>query len=267
MKKVLKYHYKRKCEKDQFYTKQSLAKDLTNIVVDRYGGSQIFLEPSAGSGVFLKELKRKKIKFKAFDIEPKHREIKKTDFLSLDMEDKDLITIGNPPFGKNSSLAIKFFNKCSSYSLVIAFILPRTFRKISTQEKLNERFHLAFDMNLPKNSFVFKDKEFDVPSCFQIWERKKVKRKKINLKNKYIEFVSPEESDFCVRRVGGRSGSVLEGSNYSPSSTYFIKEKRKGIKEIAKRIDFSPIVNNTAGVRSLSKKELVLAIHNEVSAK
>ena len=36
-----------------------------------------------------------------------------------------------PPFGKVSSLAIRFFNKCAQFSDVIAFIIPRTFNKVS----------------------------------------------------------------------------------------------------------------------------------------
>ena len=48
--------------------------------------------------------------------------------------------LGNPPFGKNCSLAIKFFNKAAEFADLIAFIIPRTFKRISIQNKLNLNF-------------------------------------------------------------------------------------------------------------------------------
>lgn len=80
----------------------------------------------------------------------------------------------------------------------------------------------------------------------------------------YIKFVSKENAQFAIRRVGGRAGKVLEGTNYSESSTYFITSEIPNIKEIIKSVDFSTIVSNTSGVKSLSKKELLLAIHNHI---
>ena len=61
---------------------------------------------------------------------------------------KSCLTIGNPPFGKNSSLAISFFNKAAEFSDIIAFILPQTFSKDSVKNRLNLSFFLIMEVIL-----------------------------------------------------------------------------------------------------------------------
>ena len=58
---------------------------------------------------------------------------------------KRYLVVGNPPFGKISSIAIKFFNKSAEYADCIAFIIPRTFKRVSVQNKLNLNFHLMYN--------------------------------------------------------------------------------------------------------------------------
>ena len=105
---------------DQFYTNEDVS-------IESY---DIQLEPSAGTGSFYKLMNpQKRI---GLDIEPKYNGIIKQDFLIYNPDaSKSYICIGNPPFGKVSSLAIRFFNKCAQFSDVIAFIIPRTFNKVS----------------------------------------------------------------------------------------------------------------------------------------
>ena len=38
---------------------------------------------------------------------------------------KKVLFFGNPPFGRNSSLALKFIKKCCIHGDTIAFILPK----------------------------------------------------------------------------------------------------------------------------------------------
>ena len=76
----------------------------------------MYLEPSAGSGNFLNYLSN----YVALDIKPEDERIMEQDFLIYQSEKKDYITIGNPPFGSRSGLAIEFFNKASLISDVIA---------------------------------------------------------------------------------------------------------------------------------------------------
>ena len=45
-------------------------------------------------------------------------------------------------------MAIKFFNYTAKFSQVIAFIIPKTFRK-NIQNKLDLNFHLLSDIDIP----------------------------------------------------------------------------------------------------------------------
>jgi len=74
----------------------------------------------------------------AFDIQPDNPAIKEQDFLTLDLDsfNQPLVFLGNPPFGKQSSLAKKFIKhitKCQN-TTVIGFILSKSFKKESTQK-------------------------------------------------------------------------------------------------------------------------------------
>lgn len=99
----------------------------------------MFLEPSAGNGVFYNLFPQNKY---GIDLNPQNDQIIKMDFFNYLVSDKNVITIGNPPFGKNSSLAVKFFNHAAQFSNMICFIVPKTFQKYSIKQKLNNRFFL-----------------------------------------------------------------------------------------------------------------------------
>ena len=137
--------------------------------------SDLILEPSAGNGSFLLNLPIKKII--GIDILPEHESIIEKDFFTyMPPEDcKNVLVIGNPPFGKVSSLAISFFNHASKWANVIAFIVPRTFRRTSVQNRLNLNFNLIYDEELPTKPCCFKPK-MAVKCCFQIWKKNKTKR-------------------------------------------------------------------------------------------
>ena len=154
---------------DKFYTKPEIAEKcflrLKNFL--NLSGEEIFLEPTAGSGVFLNYLNN----YEAYDLLPEDDRIIQKNIFEFDSPRKDFITIGNPPFGKRSKLAVEVFNKVSDYSDVIAFILPVSFMKYGIQKEVNKAFKLvAFDF-LPPYSFTDREKEYDVNCVFQIWIR------------------------------------------------------------------------------------------------
>ena len=180
-----------KKELNQFYTKEVIAKKCYDLTIDtlihiytaQYTRKIQFIEPSAGTGSFLRLLPNKCIQYNknkyktrlGFDIDPKDKEIEKKDFLieNLDISillPKDrVIIVGNPPFGNRSKLAIAFFNKSAQYATTIAFIVPLQFRKWSVHSKLDKRFKLIKELPLDKNSFIFDDKSYGVGCVFQIW--------------------------------------------------------------------------------------------------
>lgn len=263
---------------DKYYTKKEVALKCIDFVNKELKNERLnFLEPAAGNGRFSNQLER----CIAVDIAPADVSIIKANFFKLEKDDFNfendlkICCIGNPPFGRNASLAIKFFNHASKFCDYIAFILPKTFRKFSIQNKLNNNFHIVFDYEIEKNSFEYKvnGKKFqtvDVPSVFQIWKKESFPREiiKPRIDTDLFMFVNQKEADFAVRRVGGRTGKVFDDVNsLSIQSNYFIKAKNidtQYLKLVINNIDFASVVNNTAGVKSLSKHEFILMVENYI---
>lgn len=250
---------------DQFYTNQHLASNLIDYLISRYGpdfSNSTILEPSAGEGAFTDYLQDKAISFLALDLDPKKSYIKQQDFLLWEPPaNKVYFSIGNPPFGKNSSLAIKFFNKCAEFSTHIAFIIPNTFKKNSVKDKLDLNFHLTHEVNLPLSSFTHKGKPYSVPCCFQVWEKRSILRK---LTPKYstedFDFVLPLQADLAFQRVGAKAGKITlapEAKLKNTSSHFFIKFKDKSFLNEFIKFDFTKYKYATAGNPSISKQEIL----------
>lgn len=256
---------------DQFYTKPEIAKlciEILKTEVNEENRAQ-FIEPSAGTGAFSSALEN----CISIDLDPKTSETIKADFLSIKKEDLSLlekekvVIIGNPPFGRISSLAVKFFNHSTNFGNSIAFILPKTFKKQSIKRRLNPYFHLVFEQDVPKKSFIFNGEEHDVPCVFQIWRRSHTKRDlSFVYESEYFSFVSQENADFAIRRVGGKTGTIIWNyGSVSKSSHYFIKAKNIGPKELSiliEKLDFKKYINSTVGIRSLSKSEIFTEFSN-----
>ena len=174
---------------DQFYTKKYVAEKYYNVLEKKINlnNYDILLEPSAGTGSFYNLFPDKKRK--GFDLEPKCKGVEKLDFFNFKPDkNKTYAVIGNPPFGKVSSMAIKFFNYSACFSDLIAFIIPRTFKRVSIQNKLNLNFHLLYSQDLDMKPCCF-EPNMDAKCCFQIWIKKEEKKlylkKRIKILNSY----------------------------------------------------------------------------------
>lgn len=235
-------------ELEKFYTKPEVAKFcIEQLDLSKYDK---IIEPSAGSGSFSNQLE-----CEAYDIAPEGENIIKQDFLQTNIEKGNILTIGNPPFGRQSSLAIKFINHAAKYSKTIAFILPKSFGKESMLNKLNKHLHLVKEIELSENSFYYKEDSFDVPCNFYIFEyldKEREKPKKYETTD--FEFTTKDKADYSIRRVGFYAGKV-EGLEVSVESHYFIKDKDHAI-DILKNLEY-PSAKKTVGSRSISKNEIV----------
>lgn len=265
----------KKNELDQYYTSVPYAKYCYELVKDKIKESlnYNYIEPCCGTGSFYNLFKDINYSF-GYDLEPKieNKNIQQQDFLLLNelQNNNPAIVLSNPPFGKNSSLAIKFFNKCASFENVkyICFIVPKTFMKFSVQNKLSMDFQLLYNEISPPKSFILHNEEYDVPCTFQIWERTETPRipQIIPSTSTLFEFVSKSDANCAIRRVGGRSGLLLDGTEHNTNSTYFIRmlcdeDKWNAIFTDKDYLDeLNLIRNSTAGVRSISKPELIYLI-------
>ena len=259
-------------EHDCFFTSQEVAKQCLLTLKSKFANKKInelsydlWLEPSAGDGVFFELLPPNRL---GIDIrKSKNSKIKKADFLTwpinqLTSKYKNIITIGNPPFGKNSNLAVKFFNRSAQFSNCIAMILPRTFLKSSIQRRLDPYFCCEEEVELPEESFFFNNTPYAVPCVFQIWFKGYTKRKVPlgPLTHRDFEFTTRNNADFAVQRVGVAAGKIKHNFDIiADASHYFIKSLKIGsrVEETFGDIDWSSVKFNTAGNPSISKRELV----------
>jgi hypothetical protein len=258
---------------DKYYTKDSIVNlciELLkkNIKIDK---NDLVIEPSAGNGSFISDIKELTNNFKFYDIEPEHLEIEKNDFLTLDFESlcnsssSKIHVLGNPPFGRQSSLAIKFIKKSAEFADTIAFILPKSFKKDSMQKHVPLAYHLICQEDLPEKSFLVNNLEFDVPCIFQIWVKKSIARALPDkLAPEGFEFVQKNDNpDISFRRVGVNAGNIDKDiSSKSEQSHYFIKFKNKSSKnsldEIIKKLkNIKFTEDNTVGPKSISKQEII----------
>lgn len=272
MNKLYKFNIEERRELDKFYTNEDIIYSLVKEYAsqDKYK-KYLFIEPSAGNGALLNVMDKLGLKYKGFDLAPEREDITKQDFLEFNLKDytkrKNIITFMNPPYGFSSNLVVKFFNKASEFSKEIWMIAPKTVKKNSVKNRLNPYFKMISCVDLPKNSFLLNGQSYDVPSCFSIWV-KTTEKQTYNTKitSDLFEFTTQDKSDIAVRRVGGRAGQVLDGLDYSKTTTYFIKITEDYDKVVAafKSIDRS-IIDDTVGVRSISKPELISLVEEEYS--
>lgn len=249
---------------DRFYTPiETVEKCLTLLDLNRY---DCCIEPSAGTGNFLTYLPNSF----GYDICPEAENIIQADWLTLDktkfQQYQHILICGNPPFGEQSSLAIKFFNEAAKIAETIAFIVPLSFKKDSIQNRLDLHFKLSQELILDNCTFYLKNEEkINVPCVFQVWEKQPKQRQKIQLKttSNLFDFVDKEIADFRVQRVGGNAGKASFDLTKSASSNYFIKNlSEKSNEDFVDYINqlIFPTITYTVGPKSLSKGELIAVI-------
>ncbi len=256
---------------DKYYTADNIVKKCmelikTNISITK---NDLCVEPSAGNGAFIEAIKSLFMNYKFYDLEPENSAIIKQDYLTFAYD--TLIktnynkkhVIGNPPFGRQSSLAIQFIKKSIEYCDSISFILPKSFKKDSLKKHFPLNFHLVCEYDLPENSFMVDNKRYDVPCVFQIWVKKDTHRSILDkLVPKKYKFVKKEmEHDISFRRVGVYAGEIDRNTEEkSFQSHYFIKfDKNVLTEKLYKKISEIHYSSKdyTVGPKSISKQELI----------
>ena len=280
---------------DQFYTKDEVALECVDFLFNALKDIDIdtaklkFLEPSAGGGAFIRALNAKNVlidnNIYAFDLDPHQPYILKNDFLNNNISNllpdkSNLVTIGNPPFGKRAKLAAQFVNISFYYSDVVAFILPLQFQKHSAQNMINGHAKLVFVQKLKPNSFLFKDKDYDVRCCFQIWTVKKTSLKDVRLRGKPItqhkdfemfQYNNTEEAkkyfdkekykwDFAVPRQGYKDYTIKETdpNKMDPRTQWiFFKAKNQTILSRLMNIDFDKLSKKNTSTPGFGKADVI----------
>lgn len=261
---------------DQFYTNDQIAlnciEELKNHI--NLHDFDIILEPAAGTGSFFKLIPEHQRE--GVDIDPKHPDVLKQDFLHYaPTSNRSYCVIGNPPFGKGSSLAIKFFNHAASFAEVIAFIIPRTFKRVSVQNRLDLDFHLIHTHDLPLKPCCFSP-VMSAKCCFQVWKRdeRMRRRKKKILPNTHPDFAflhlgpldengqptPPDGADFAIKAYGSNCGKIKDDDliTLRPKSWHWIKSHidLDLLKSRIRALDFS-MSKDTVRQDSIGQSELI----------
>ena len=247
---------------DKYYTKDEIVNECLKSFSQNVNFHQddLIIEPSAGNGAFINGIKSLTTNYIFYDIEPEHPEITQQNYLNCYCIHSGRIhIIGNPPFGRQSSLAIQFIKKSCEIASSISFILPKSFKKESLKKAFQLNFHLIYQFDLPFKSFIIGGEEYDVPCIFQIWEKREYPRllPPVLTPNKF-KFVDKFDSPtISFRRIGANAGAIsTDIESKSSQSHYFIKfESIIPNLEILSNIQYD--FDNTVGPKSISKQELI----------
>jgi len=233
---------------DKYYTPPELAKYIIGKTKEVVGKENIseYLEPSAGSGIFLDYLPENSL---AYDIEPENNNVIKQDFLSLDLEyKKGRCIIGNPPYGRCLSLAQKFYKKSILMADYIVFILPIS--QLNNTQSMYE-FDLIYSEDLGYKTYT----DRTLHCCLNIYKRpENGLNKKQQTKLEDITFYRQDsknykEKDFDIRMCywgDGSAGKILK-DNENYSAEYKIKVHNNKLKDkiiyILKTFDWKGYLN------------------------
>jgi predicted RNA methylase len=259
--------------KEQYYTPADLAEQLIAEVLALVPdlADRKILEPAGGTGSFLKAAAKVGAKdFLSFDIEPKHDGVKKQNFLQATLSGSNAVTISNPPFGRNNSLSIPFFNKAADHSEFICFIVPRSWRKWSVINRLDRRFHLVADHDI---QIDYEDEsgqklsvQNNLATCFQIWQRKLDLRPKYSVVDKgLIEKTTAKHADVALTIFGFGCGKVLTEFDRKPNTTkMFLKLHHPQALKALQTANFAKFSKNTAYTQALSLAEINYLLNESI---
>lgn len=183
-----------KIQNDKYYTPPDLAKYVVEKTREIIGEQNIteYIEPSAGSGVFIDYLDKPYI---AYDIEPEDSRIIKQDWLTVGLDyKKGRCIIGNPPFGVKNTLSVQFYKKSIHLADYISFILPIS--QFNNNMQMYE-FDMVYTENLGEREYS----DRIIHCCFNIYKRrddgklnekpnyklKDIKIVEVRLKNKEVK--------------------------------------------------------------------------------
>lgn len=258
---------------EQYYTPSDLALELTQSLQSLVPNwkEKTFLEPAGGTGSFIKALEQMgATSVISFDTEPKHPAVQKQNFLEVELEQRYLITISNPPFGRNNALSVPFFNHAAKYSSHIAFLVPRSWRKWSVINRLDPNFHLLSDVDV---AVVYQDESGknitghdQLRTCFQIWERRDSPRLKIKVPDHgFVLRSNHQEANLAMRVFGYGCGKVYREFPRKPNTTMlYLAVSEPSVIDVLEGLDYERFAMRTAYTKALSLQEINFLLNEKL---
>ena len=244
-------------EYDKFYTPEGLAEFCVERTLATFGNSiSEFVEPSAGSGVFLPALKATGIHTLAYDIKPEAEGIETADFLTLDLPYKaGRCVIGNPPFFYQHKIGLAFYKKACEIADFVAFILPISIYKGSPE-------FCAFDL---VSSELLPEVEYSgvkVKCCLNLYRRPKSGRlntKAVSVGNSKVWFKT-------FGRGEARNDRIAEGYAFAFCSFGQVGKPSSHVGEYAQELYvYCPDRELEAKIKAVSTQKLLTAYAKQFS--
>lgn len=271
----------RKTGLEQFYTPDKLAEQITRYCIETVGvdTNVRWIEPAAGSGAFVRAAKTCGVKdIIAYDIDPAENTggltIEQRDFLAATTSTEHAkVCITNPPFGRNHSLSVPFFNKLAQTCDIIAFIVPRSWRKWSVTNRLDLKFVKIADLDLQvtyvSDSGTPLTTSTSLNTILQIWARSETPRARQPnpTPESRFEVVKPHEANATLTLFGRGCGTVRTEFEPKPNTTQMFLKATDDIIARLKKCDLSPFYSQVAYVEALSRKEIDYALEAQIEGR
>ena len=248
---------KRSIELDKFYTPLYLCIELTEILYQNnfFDNKTDIIEPSAGSGNFVKALELLKSKYNltsnihAYDIAPEPQDglitpIIQSDFFKVNLKTFNAETtgvIGNPPFGHAGCLLKKFLRHCTKYFNDIAFIGNGSSFKVLTINKfyINEYFTQILSFPI-KDKFSYNDELKNIRETQFIYFKKGD-----TINENYLDYVS-------VTEKFKEYATVVKKINNEAHYCYSIYFKLAGKLYTIDELPFTQVSSITVNINKIS---------------
>jgi predicted RNA methylase len=255
---------------EQYYTPDGVALALTRFFIDIVGADPTaeWIEPAAGAGAFVRAARTLGVRtITALDIAPRGDGIAQADFLDEHVGVTARACITNPPFGRNHSLSVPFFNKLARSCDVIGFIVPRSWRKWSVVNRLDPNFVKIADWDLTV-SYVDQHGAALTTSTllntvFQVWARSDALRPKLPhpAPPRVLVRATPEAADVAITQFGRGCGSVRTIFDRRPNTTQLYLTAAADTIADLQQLDLSPFYTQVAYIEALSQVEIEYALH------
>lgn len=251
--------------KEQFYTPLATARAVVEQVlrIMPETARRTWLEPAGGTGAFIEAARSAGIEeVISFDIEPHHPDVAQADFLGLRLQLEGGVAVSNPPFGRNNSLSIPFFNKAAKHCDYIVYIVPRSWRKWSVLNRLDRSFHLVSDTDLSINYVDVAGRDVyaknNLRTCVQMWERRPAQRRLMAVSDLgIVKRCKAADADVSLTIFGYSCGTVLtEFPRKKVTTQMYLKLLHPRALEALRSVDFSVFSNNVAYTQALSLPEI-----------
>lgn len=260
--------------KEQFYTPREIASYVVARVCALVPEVKMlpWLEPCAGTGNFTFAMHEAGVSdVISFDLHPAHPGIAAQDFFTFLAPRHDFVTVTNPPFGRNNALSVPFFNHAAKMSSCIAFIVPRSWRKWSVQNRLNRNFRLLSDEDLSVNYVDADNRLISAASllrtCLQIWIPAEGRRPLTAVEDRgLIARATPDTADVALTIFGRGCGTVTDSfpRDHKITTQMYLRLLDDRAFDALKTADFSPYFNRVAYTEALSIHEVNAALNREI---